>query len=314
LRNFFYKLACRVHQELRDEDIEIAEPNQDDFKDPAWKFKEYLRAAESAVGGRGFVIMMDEFQALEPRISTLDVDVYKMLRSIIQHDTAVDFIVAGTMQMEQLMRDYEAAMFGSAISKRLDFLEEKDARKLILSPVKNYISYTKEAEDLIVDVTACHPYFVQLVCWTLMRYLIDRGKAKVFASDVERILPQVVEQGVHFNEIWATDTSELELYLMAAIGQLTTRRQDWCLLFKVEDVLRSESRLPRDADDLNDAINNLVDRRILRYSNDGSRVRFQVTIFGQWVHTNKPLALVKRDIQAQAAAMRRRVERQPMSK
>jgi hypothetical protein len=43
-------------------------------------------------------------------------------------------------------------------------------------------------------------------------------------------------------------------------------------------------------------------------------VRFQVTIFGQWVHTNKPLALVKRDIQAQAAAMRRRVERQPMSK
>lgn len=313
LRNFFYKLACRLYQELLDEDIEIAIPNEDDFKDPAWRFKEYLRTAERAAGGRGFVIMMDEFQALEPRISTLDVDVYKMLRSIIQHDTSVDFIVAGTMQMEQLMRDYQAAMFGSAISKRLDFLDEKDARKLILSPVKNYISYTKDAENLVIEVTACHPYFVQLVCWTLMRYLIDRGKAKVFASDVERILPQVVEQGVHFNEIWATDTTELELYLMAAISQLTTRHQDWCSIAKVEDALRYEDRLPRDPDDFNDAISNLVNRRILRYSNDGSTVRFQVSVFGQWVHTNKPLAVVKRDIQAQAAAMRRRVQRQPKS-
>jgi len=95
LRNFFYKLACRLHQELLDEDIEIAEPLEDDFKDPAWKFKEYLKAAERAVGGRGFVLMMDEFQALEPRLSTLDVDVYKMLRSVIQHDTSVDFIVSG---------------------------------------------------------------------------------------------------------------------------------------------------------------------------------------------------------------------------
>ncbi len=314
LKNFFYKLARRVQQELAEEGFELPEPIEDDFKDPALRFQDFLSQAVRVSGGTGLVLMMDEFHAIEPSHSTLGTDVYKMLRFVIQHNTKLDFIIAGTMQMERLMREYHAAMFGSAITKRIDFLEEKDARKLVVGPVRNYVSYTKGAEDLIIEVTASHPYFVQLVCWTLARYLIDRGKSKVFPEDVERVLPQVIEQGVHFDEIWATETTDLELFVMAAIGELAAQRKDWCSLNKIEEKLRSEERMPHNTDDLNEAIGNLVGRRILRYSDNGGAVRFQVAMFGQWVHVNKPFAVVNRDIQVKATQERRRSQRQPMAR
>lgn len=312
LQNFFWKLACCIQEELEDlEGITLPRPIEDDFTDPSWNFQQFLRKAEQAAGGRGLVLMLDEFQAIEPRRSVLDVDVYKMLRSVIQHDAQVDFILCGTMEMEKLMRDYKAAMFGSAISKKIDFLDEEDARKLIVAPAQSHVTYSREAVDMIVELTASHPYFVQLVCWTLMRYLIDRGKSKVSVHDVERILPRALEQGVHFDEIWATETTELERYVMALVGELAPMRGSWCAVTEIEKRLRKESQMPENPDELDEAISTLTNRRILRRSGDGSAVRFQVDVFGQWVHTNKPFEVVRRDVRAEAAALRRRVEHQP---
>lgn len=312
LKNFFYKLASRVQAELLEEGINLPEPQESDFTDPSWKFQRFLREAESAVG-QGLVLMMDEFQAIEPRAATLDRDVYKMLRSVIQHDPKIDFIISGTMQMERIMREYEAAMFGSALIKRIDFLDESDARKLINSPVSGHVSYGREAEDLIIEMTACHPYFVQLVCWTLTRYLIDRGKTRVYAQDIEQILPQVIEKGVHFDEIWATDTSELEQYIMAIVGELRLEGNTNCTLDVIEQKLRNEGYRLENPGDLLEAVQNLVNRRILRDEGNGQTLSFQVRIFGRWVNANKPMAVVRRDIQAETARRNRRIERQPLS-
>lgn len=315
LPNFFWKLACSIQEELEDlEGIILPQPRGNEFTDPSWDFRQFLRRAEQAVGERGLVLMLDEFQAIEPRMALLDVDVYKMLRSIIQHDTRVDFILSGTMEMERLMHDYQAAMFGSAISKKIDFLDEEDARKLIIKPVQTYVTYSKNAVDLIVEAAAAHPYFVQLICWTLMRYLIDRGKSKVSASDVERILPRALEQGVHFNEIWATETTELERYVMAVVGELSPSRGSWCTVTKIEQRLRSEDQMPKNADEFDEALFNLTNRRILRHSDNGSAVRFQVDVFGHWVSANKPFEIVRRDIRAEEAAQRRRIGRQPKTR
>ena len=313
LRNFFWKLACCIQEEVQAlEGIQLPRPDEDRFSiDSSWRFQQFLDDVKQAVGKRGLVLMLDEFQALEPRLSLLDIDVYKMLRSVIQHDPQVDFILSGTMEMERMIRDYQAAMFGSAISKEIDFLDEKDARKLIVLPVQSLITYSQEAVDRIVEVTASHPYFVQLVCWTLMRYLVDRGKCKVSVQDVERILPMTLERGVHFDEIWATDTTELELYVMALVGELARERESWCAISALEQRLRKEQQMPSDPDEFLEAVLNLANRRILRRSSDGNTVRFQVDVFGQWVHTNKPFEVVKHDIQAEAALRRRRIERQP---
>jgi len=310
---FFWKLALTIADELTASGIEIRNPSQNEFEEADWNFREFLKDAVKATGNKGFVILFDEFQAIEPRQGVLNVDIYHMLRHIIQHTTGVGFILSGTMEVERLMREYKAAMFGAAIIKRIDFLDERDARKLIKSPVNSYITYTKEAEDIIVQLTACHPYFVQLVCHTLTSYLIDRGKEKVFAHDVERIIPQVLERGIHFTEIWATDMLDLEKYLMAIVGELLGGRDEWCSLSEIENILSTEKIMPKDETRLIEALEKLGSRRILKMNDDGKSVRFYVTMFGKWVATNKPLAIVRRDIQAEAAKLNRRIERDPLS-
>lgn len=314
LRNFLWKLACGIRDELSDlEDIRLPMPVEDDFRDPSWAFQRFLREAEDATSGRGLVLMLDEFQALEPRRALQDYDVYGVLRHVIQHDTRVDFLLSGTMEMEKLMRRYRAALFGSSLPMRIDFLSEKSARQLITVPVQSRVTFDPKAVDLIVEATASHPYFLQLVCWTLVQYLIDRGKSKVFTSDVQRILPKALEQGAHFDEIWATETSDLECYVMAVVGEIARDREDWCTVKDVERRLIGEGQMPRNAEDLDEAIASLTGRRILQRSDDGRSVRFQVDVFGKWVNTNKPFEVVRRDIRAEAAARNRRIRRQPQA-
>lgn len=314
LRNFFWKLACCVQEEVEElEGITLPRPVEDEFQDPSWAFQQFLHKAEDAVEGKGLVLMLDEFQAIDPRMALLDADVYKMLRSVIQHDTGVDFLLSGTMEMERLMRTYQAAMFGSAISMKIDFLTDKSARELITAPVLSHVTYDPDAVDLIVKATASHPYFVQLVCWTLTQYLIDRGKSRVFVHDVERILPKALEQGVHFDEIWATETTELELYIMAVVGELVRARNEWCFVAEIVRRLSMERQMPTNPEDLDEAIKILTNRRIFRRSDDGSAVRFQVNVFGQWVNLNKPFEVVRRDIRAEAAVRNRRIERQSIA-
>lgn len=310
--NFFYKLACKIRDELYDEGIEIDEPDPQSFEDSSMRFQSFLREIKKRTGNNRLVLMMDEFQALEPRFSMLDVDIFKMLRHIVQHDTNLDFILSGTLEMERIMKDYQAAMFGSAISKRIDFLDEQDARQLITAPIRKYIQYEPDAEDFIIKITASHPYFVQLVCWTLSRSLIDRGKARVFVSDVERILPQVIEHGFHFDEIWVTDTTDLELYIMSIAGELLRGEvTSSCAISEIEDKLKREGNFPKDADYFNKSLTNLINRRIMRYADSGKRVCFHVGVFGKWVYTYKPMAVVKRDIQAEAASEKKKSLNQP---
>jgi predicted RecB family endonuclease len=308
LRNFFWKLASCVQRELEDlEGIALPVPVEDEFTDPAWNFQQYLHMAERAAEGKGLILMMDEFHAIEPRRLQLDRDLYRMLRSVIQHDPQVDFILSGTMEMERLMRTYQAALFGSAISRKIEFLDEKEAKKLVVTPVQDYVSYSQEAVDKIVRITASHPYFVQLICWTLMEYLIDRGKTRVSVYDVERILPLALERGVHFEEIWATDTSELERYVMAVVGELAHKSDNWCSIFEIQKRLEKENQMPKNADELDEAIVNLTNRRIFQRSSTGDSVIFQVDVLGQWVYANKPFEVVRRDIRAEAVARNRRV-------
>jgi hypothetical protein len=313
LQNFISKIAYYIVEGLRSEDLDVPFPNFELTNDPAWKFREFLRQAIEITSGKGLVLMLDEFQMIEPRQSLLDIDIYDVFRSIIQHEPKIDFIISGTMEMERLMREYRAAMFGSAVTKRIDFLEEKEARKLITNPVRNFITYLPEAEDFIIDITSCHPYFIQLVCFTLTEYLVDRGKSKVFVKDVERILPLVIERGLHFDEIWATDMDDMEKYVMAIIGGMSDSKRKWCSINEVENILYEEGHSRRPQERILNAIDKLQNRRILQISEDGKYIRFQVAVFGQWVSTRKPYAIVKRDLQIEAARRTRRIQREPLN-
>lgn len=322
-KTFFYKIACKIQEHLTEaENIILPQPEEDQFIDPAMQFQRFLRQAERAAGDVGFVLMLDEFQIIDPKRSLLDVDVYKILRSVMQHDPRLDFILSGTLEMEKLFRDYKAALFGSALRKRITFLDPTDAEALIIKPTEQHLIYDREAVKVILDITASHPYFVQLICWALADYLQEHGKKRVQVADIERIIPQALDKGVHFAEIWTSDAdseetaspevSNLEQYITALMGEMIDKISGHCLVQSIVEALHRRKRYPQNSDFFDEAIDNLINRQIISSSSDGKQVSFQVDLFRLWVKAKKPFISVERDILAKAAKFRRQKEKEPL--
>ena len=96
----------------------------------------FLDETELASGDRKLVLMIDEFEKIQDEINRgrLDVDLYENLRHLIQHREYVGFILAGTMRLEQIVKDYKSPFFNSALLKRISFLREDEATDLITKP------------------------------------------------------------------------------------------------------------------------------------------------------------------------------------
>jgi len=81
--------------------------------------------------------------------------------------------------------------FGVTEDKRLTYLSEIDAKKLIEEPIWNKdrdsSRYIGKAVDRIIDYTACSPYYLQMFCARVVDYM-NRNKAiSVTESDIEEI-------------------------------------------------------------------------------------------------------------------------------
>ncbi len=294
-----YKMGYTIYTTLHRLDYPIAQPVWADFQsDFGMAWHRYLEAAVEATGGIGLVLMFDEFQIIEERRAAgeLDRDVYWVLRADIQEARQIDFILAGTMRLEDIVRQHDAALFNIGPVRILRSLDDNNARLLIREPVREQkITYDDDAVELILALTSSYPYYVQLLCSVLFNYLNDRQKKRAMRADVERIVPTVLEEGAtQFTSIlFANDVSSLERYILAgAAEQITTmggpcsRKQLFALL--------AEKKLVNSETDFEQGLRQLVFRDLLK-DGGGEHIAFQVDLFRQWMSTQKRLERVIRE-------------------
>lgn len=295
----FYKMSYTIYTTLHRLDFPIAQPVWAEFQqDFGMAWHRYLEAAEEATGGSGLVLMFDEFQIIEERRAAgdLDRDVYWVLRADIQEARHIDFILAGTMRLEDIVRQQEAALFNIGPVRILRSLDETNARRLITEPVREQkISYDEDAVQLILALTSSYPYYVQLLCSVLFNYLNDRQKKRAMRADVERIVPTVLEEGAtQFTSIlFANDVSSLERYILAGAAEQITTTGGSCARKHLYELL-AEKKLVTSETDFEQGLRQLVFRDLLK-DGGGEHIAFQVDLFRQWMSTQKKLERVIRE-------------------
>lgn len=296
----FYKMSYSIYKTLHHHDYPLAQPRLADFQaDFAQTWHAYLDAAQEAIGGAGLVLMFDEFQIIEERraAGALDKDVYWVLRADIQEARHIDFILAGTMRLEEIVRQHDAALFGIGPTHILRSLDDHNARRLICEPVRDQnVSYDDDAVDLIIDLSSSYPYYVQLLCSVLFNYLNDRQKRRATRSDVERVLPTVLEEGsTQFTSIlFANDVSSLERYVLAGAAELITTLGSSCHRNNLLALL-SEKKLVSGQTEFEQAIRQLTLRDLMKDGDGGDHLAFQVDLFRQWMRDQKRLDRVVRE-------------------
>ncbi len=292
--SLFYKMSYTIYQALHRREYPISQPRLADFQaDFGLAWHRFLDMVQDTIGSDGLVLMFDEFQMIEERRAAgeVDKDVYWVLRAGIQQARHIDFILSGTMRLEEIVRHQDAALFGISATHILRSLDEQNARRLIREPVSDQkIVYDNDAVDLIVALTSSYPYYVQLLCHGLFNYLNDRQKRRVMRADVERVVPTVLEgDSAQFTSIlFASDVSSLERFILAGAAELIPTLGASCHRDELFALL-SEKKLVATHTEFEQALRQLTLRDLLKDGGGGEHIAFQIDLFRQWMRTQQPL-------------------------
>lgn len=237
------------------------------------------------------ILVFDEFEAIENLVQDgiLPATIFTYLRHLMQHSSGLSFIFVGTRRLEEMGADYWSVLFNIALYQKIGYLSVESATRLITEPVAPSLVYDDLALDKILRVTAGHPYFLQLVCYTLVKRANTQKTGYITVSDVNGALDEMLRLGeVHFAYLWQR-SDYTERALLTAVAHLMDPDQP----FHPEEIIRALQPydIHLDPGAVTAALQNLVERDIMREVTEEAKTLYELRIglVGLWVAKNKSL-------------------------
>jgi len=291
LQEFAWHIADTLNARGLDCPVADSDRWQDD---PARLFqREFLPAVRRLLPPEATLLLVfDEFEAFESMVADgiLPRTFFPYMRHLMQHSTGLGFVFVGTRRLEEMSADYWSVLFNIALYRKIDFLSEPATVHLICEPVAPHIVYDDLALDKIKRVTAGHPYFLQLVCYTLVKQANQQKTGYVTISDVNVALDEMLRLGeVHFAYLWQR-SSHAERALLTAAAHLMDRNEPLRPEVFIE-YLQSYS-IELDPMQMTEGLNSLVARDIMREVTEEGKALYELRIglVGLWVARNKSLS------------------------
>ncbi|MCB0192700.1 MAG: AAA family ATPase [Anaerolineae bacterium] len=216
MASFFYDMALEIAEVLA-----MPPPSLDAFQArPQATFeRDFLPRAFALLGSRRLLLLFDEFEELEMRVTSgyLDPSIFSYLRHLMQHVDRLVFVFMGTHKLEGLNPTYWSAFFNVALHRRISFLAENAAQALITEPVAPHLIYDDLAIDKMLRATGGSPYFLQLLCHIVVSEANRDQRNYVVLNHINQALDQVLELGqAHFFFLWDQLASNEKVVLNAA--------------------------------------------------------------------------------------------------
>jgi hypothetical protein len=304
---FFSNLAMEIGFALQESGIEIATPDLHEFTErPAYTFEQvFLRQVRAALGSRHLVLLLDEFEELESATKSghLDASIFGFLRHLIQHTSRLSVIFCGTHRMDELTSDYWSVLFNISLYKHVGFLEYEEAARLIQEPVAAFgMCYDDLALEKMWRITAGHPYFLQLLCHSLVNLHNRAGRGYVTVSDVNTALSEILSTGeAHFVYLW-NESNRAERQVLTALSRILTLTGH-VMPVQVEDYLKERGISPGRrviAETLHhltlrDILAAQIDSQAAGVASVASTYGWRLGLLGMWIEKYKSLSLLQEE-------------------
>ncbi len=316
LPNFFLALATEITFALEDRGFDIAFPEYEDFvESPTAAFeRRFLTSVREAIGRRHLLIMFDEFEELETAVEhdNLPSTIFGFLRHLIQHVDNLSVIFCGTHRLEELASDYWSVLFNISLYRQIAYLEQAEALRLIQEPVAEYnMQYDDLALDKMWQVTAGHPYFLQLLCHSLVNQHNRTERNYVTVGDVNNALDEILASGeAHFMYLW-TDAGAEERLVLAALSRMMPLTGHAKPVQIVDYLKERGAALERRA--VGDALHRLALRHILTASSAedpilGDSYRWRLGLLGLWVEKYRSISRAMEEVASLDQAIGHRID------
>lgn len=176
---------------------------------------------------KAMILLIDDFDTItENRMKRKQImlTLRNGLMEAIDDGTKIMGVVAGAQLFEQfevahgpLIRFFEPYQIG--------LLEKEEAKKAILVPLEETkVKFTHDVIEKILDVTSCHPYYLQEFCYHLFGNAVDnKVDLTVFESSYDTILHDLAMK-IWRQKVYELSDVGLKVFFLISAGYNTPKR------------------------------------------------------------------------------------------
>ena len=310
--------SCKENKIPGFEDLEVLVDEIFESDEPQRKLKRFIEKVKSIIGDkRQIVLLIDEFTYLHGWIQegNLKPDFMKFWKAFAQNQR-IKIIIVGQDFMPDLINDFRNE-FGSAFTKRVNYLERFEAEQLIREPfirVNKYDAFEDDAVSRICELTACSAFYTMIICNALVNWMNRRKIRQISAFMVNECVKEVFFNpnsadrmdieifDALLNDGYFTDYVEDNIDILHAIAVASTYNYECSRAeivnklvseqqyFEGEDILtglREEKKRQMDIrrQQIDERINRLISRDVIRLTQN-KYLSIRVKLFEEWMLYN----------------------------
>ncbi|MBD2778562.1 ABC transporter substrate-binding protein [Iningainema tapete] len=173
-------------------DVRLTRPLEEELEtNPDIFSQTFLIQVYQELGDKKLVLLLDEFDVLSgDRPSSAEDHFFPYLQMLIERHEKLFIITVAGRNLGDLPR--LLSLFGRAPYQEIGLLDELSAQRLITRPAQGRLEYDQDAIQAILELSAGHPYFTQIICDVLFRKARGENRFNVTRADVEDIVDQAI--------------------------------------------------------------------------------------------------------------------------
>ncbi|MBW4600717.1 MAG: AAA family ATPase [Calothrix sp. FI2-JRJ7] len=157
-------------------------------------FDVFLPQVYQALGNKNLVLLLDEFDVLGDSHSDSAVThFFPFLLSVIQRQPQLYIIPVVGRRLDDMPN--LLSLFRQAPTQEIGLLDTTNAERLITKPANSTLIYEPDAINAILELSAGHPYFTQVLCFALFSHAREKQQPHITRADVYNIINQAIEIG-----------------------------------------------------------------------------------------------------------------------
>lgn len=182
-------------------------------------FRDYMEVALHMLAQHdlGLLLMLDEFDKLQEGIDSgiTSPQVLDNIRFLVQTYPRFCAILTGQRRLKHLREEHWSALYGLGTRFGVSSLPVEHARQLVTEPVKDRLTYSPEAVERAISLSACQPYLLQCLCNRIFDLSAQLKVRSVTLDLVNKAGHALVEDNEHFASLWDYAKSDRRRFIMA---------------------------------------------------------------------------------------------------
>jgi len=160
--------------------------------DPKIFVGRFLLSLRQAIMTQNLVLLLDESDAFyNPEIA--EGHLFQYLQSEVSCHPDLYIIPVVGRQLNDLPE--LVSLFREAPNQEVGLLDRRSAERLITTPAAGLLDYSQDAIDAILELSAGHPYFTQVVCFAVFSHAREEDRWQVTRAEVDSIVEKAIELG-----------------------------------------------------------------------------------------------------------------------